>query len=188
MTEKRGVKRSGGNAARSETIRNRLALSQGEFARALGLSPSGYSRQVADDQVSDTVALAAEALARRQAQEDGELAFMVRIVRGVPQVTMLDSLERMTFVGKSYLLVPISPPKAPRRQEKTAPVPSLQSVTDIVTDIVTGADGPVSFMAMHEDERLRNLPGDVIGRTLGSLINKKTLRKDGEGYVLGDRA
>jgi hypothetical protein len=59
------------------------------------------------------VHLAAEALMRRQAPgTEAEIAFVVRIVRGVPLVTTLDELQQMTLGDQRYLLLPAEMPRS----------------------------------------------------------------------------
>lgn len=64
----------------TETIRIRLGLTMLEFSDALGLSAGTYAEQVRKNLVTKTVALAAEALMRRQAASDA--VFLVRVVKG----------------------------------------------------------------------------------------------------------
>lgn len=62
--------------------------------------------------VTQTVALAAECLMRRQAPgAEAEIAFVVRIVRGVPLVTALSELQPMTLGEERYLLLPVEAPR-----------------------------------------------------------------------------
>jgi hypothetical protein len=113
---------SGGSLAAVETIRKRLDLSQAEFSVALGYGESSYGEMVRRGEVSLTVALAAEALMRRQAPSaDAELAFVVRLVRGVPLVTQLADAQTITLNDQRYLLVPADAPRRPPRDEGALP-------------------------------------------------------------------
>lgn len=114
---------TGGSLAAVETIRKRLDLSQAEFSVALGYSESSYNEMVRRGEVSVTVALAAEALMRRQAPSaDAELAFVVRLVRGVPLVTQFADAQTITLNDQRYLLVPADVPRrAPPRDEGALP-------------------------------------------------------------------
>lgn len=96
-----------------ETIRHRLQMNLTEFSEALGFGTSAYGDMVRRGTVTKTVHLAAEALMRRQAPgAENELAFVTRIVKGVPLVTFLDEAQTMVLNDRRYLLVPI---EAPRR-------------------------------------------------------------------------
>ena len=92
----------------TETIRNRLEMSLGDFSVALGMSRGAYGTAVAKGQVNATIGLAAEALARRQAQTSDAPAFLVKYVKGVPQLAVLENLQCMTLNGVKFLLVPAS--------------------------------------------------------------------------------
>src|SRR5690242_18730759 len=101
-------RRSSGSLAAVETIRKRLDLTLGEFSLALGYGESSYGDMMRREEVSQTTALAAEALMRRQAPgAEREIAFIVRIVKGTPLVTPLgDELQTMILNEERYLLVP----------------------------------------------------------------------------------
>ena len=87
-----------------ETIRNRLLMSKSEFSVALGYNLTAINHWLKTGLAPKTAHLAAEALMRRQANQDS--CFMVCVVKGVPKVTLLDNLETMKLRGQSYLLVP----------------------------------------------------------------------------------
>jgi len=97
-----------GSIAAVETIRKRLDRTMEQFSEDLGFGKSAYSQAVRDKRITQTVALAAEALMRRQAPSAAdELIWLTRIVRGIPQITMLDgNLREMTLDGQQYLLLP----------------------------------------------------------------------------------
>lgn len=89
-----------------ETIRKRLGLTFQDFSQALGFEKSSYNKMTSEGHVTETVALAAEALMRRQAAA-GDVAFLVRVVKGAPRVEMVEGLEEMKMGGRTYLLVPV---------------------------------------------------------------------------------
>lgn len=90
-----------------ETIRHRLDMSLAEFSEALGFGASTYGDYVRAGKVTKTVCLAAEALMRRQAPAaEDELAFITRIVKGVPLVVALEETRTIILDDQRYLLVP----------------------------------------------------------------------------------
>lgn len=89
-----------------ETIRMLLELSHREFAEAMGYSGSSYSSWVNSGQAPKAAALAAEALMRRQATSTPDHLFLIRVVKGIPQVTLLDDPRTLRLDGVDYLLVP----------------------------------------------------------------------------------
>ncbi len=101
-----------GSISAVETIRKRLDRTMEQFSEDLGYGKSAYAQMVRDNKVTKTVALAAEALMRRQAPgTEAEIAFVVRIVRGMPLVTALDELQSMTLGDQRYLLLPAEMPQ-----------------------------------------------------------------------------
>lgn len=117
------TRRLGGSIAATETIRKRLDLSMQQFSEALGYGASSYGDMVRRGEVSQTTALAAEALMRRQAPgAEQELAFIVRMVKGVPLVTHLDDLQTLALNDQRYLLVPIEAPRRPAAQAASAQI------------------------------------------------------------------
>ena len=101
------------NKAAVETIRKRLGLSMAEFSTAIGYAPSAYGDMVRLDKITETAALAAECLSRRQAPgAQAELVYLTRIVRGVPVITLLDAEVRtMILDGERFLLIPADEPR-----------------------------------------------------------------------------
>jgi hypothetical protein len=96
------------NKAAVESIRKRLGLNLAEFSEALGFGQSAYADMLRTDRITETAALAAECLSRRQSPgAASEVMFMVRIVRGVPVITLLDGdVRRMTLDGETFILIP----------------------------------------------------------------------------------
>lgn len=114
------TRRLGGSVAAVETIRKRLDMSYQQFSEALGYGASSYGDMVRRGEVSQTTALAAEALMRRQAPgAENELAFIVRIIKGVPLVTQLDDLQTLVLNDQRYLLVPVEAPRRAVRIESS---------------------------------------------------------------------
>lgn len=110
---------TGGSVAAVETIRKRLDMTLQQFSEVLGYGASSYGDMVRRGEISLTTALAAGALMRRQAPgAESELAFVVRIVKGVPLVTQLEDAQTLVLNGQHYLLVPTD---MPRRPAPTAP-------------------------------------------------------------------
>jgi hypothetical protein len=106
-----------GSLAAVETIRKRLDLSQAEFSEALGFGASSYGDMLRRGEITQTAALAAEALMRRQAPgTNDELCFVVRIVKGVPLVTLVEEAQTIVLNDQRFLLVPADLPRraAPR--------------------------------------------------------------------------
>lgn len=92
-----------------ETIRTRLGLNKQNFGEALGLNPSTYAGYVTKGFCTKTLALAAEALMRRQASS-GEVAdevFILRIIKGTPTAIRINELQRMQLNGQEFYLVPV---------------------------------------------------------------------------------
>ena len=109
-------------AAQLETIRNRLQLSQEAFSEALGFGASAYGEMRRRGTVTKTVALAAEALMRRQAPaSEDELVFVTRIVKGAPLVTVLEGARSIVLDDQRYLLVPAEPPRMRPVRPETRP-------------------------------------------------------------------
>jgi hypothetical protein len=95
------------DSSRVETLRSRLSLSKSEFSRAVGLSEGSYAGMLSQSAVTETVALAAEALVRRQAPgSQDELLFLLRLVKGALLATKVDQLKVMSLDGVEYWLVP----------------------------------------------------------------------------------
>lgn len=93
----------------TETIRNRLGLTESTFSEALGYSVGAYSDAKREGQIVKTAALAAECLMRRQ-QASGETAdevFVLRVIRGAPTATRIAELRRLTLDDVEYFLVPV---------------------------------------------------------------------------------
>lgn len=88
----------------TETIRNRLEMSVLEFTEAIGYHGDSYNNWIKSGQIPIVASLAAECLMRRQAASD--VVFMVRIVKGVPKVTLIDNPTRVIRNGKTYLEIP----------------------------------------------------------------------------------
>ena len=91
--------------ANVEAVRKRLQLSEREFSEALGYSPGAYPEMLKTNKVTAVTGLAAEALLRRQAPQS-TLTFLVTVVKGVPQVTMVEGAEEATIAGRTYLMIP----------------------------------------------------------------------------------
>lgn len=90
----------------TETIRKRLDLSIKDFSKALGYSSgTTYAAMLAKGTIPKVAALAAEALMRRQAPGQ-EPVYLLRTIKGIPQVTLLDRCEEIQWNGKSFLPVP----------------------------------------------------------------------------------
>lgn len=87
-----------------ETIRNRLQLSQGEFATALGYSEGAYSDWLRTGNAPQVAGLAAECLMRRQAPST-DRAWLTRDVKGALVSTPVDLSRTMSLDGKTYWLV-----------------------------------------------------------------------------------
>lgn len=97
----------------TETIRHRLLMSESEFGEALGYVPnsSGYSHAKSSGEISKTVALAAEALMRRQSNsgEAADRIMMVCIVKGTPLLyDVTDSMRSIVLDGETYYMIPKS--------------------------------------------------------------------------------
>lgn len=95
----------------TETIRHRLQLSEGAFGQALGYAGDGrgYNAAKATGRVARTVALAAEALMRRQAAvEPGrEQLLLIATVKGAPLIYDVTEIVReMVLDGETFYLVP----------------------------------------------------------------------------------
>src|SRR5688572_5629783 len=101
------------NKAAVESIRKRLGLNLAEFSEALGFGQSAYADMLRTDRITETAALAAECLSRRQSPgAASEVMFMVRIVRGVPVITLLDGdVRRMSLDGEDFILIPAEEPR-----------------------------------------------------------------------------
>ena len=113
------ARKNGGSLPAVETIRKRLDMGQAAFSEALVFGASSYGDMLRKGEISMTVALAAEALMRRQAPGvNDEVAFIVRIVKGVPLVTLISEAQTMTLDDRRYLLVPADMPRriAPRAE------------------------------------------------------------------------
>ncbi len=87
-----------------ESMRNRLEMTPRELSVVLGYSPEAYPLWIKTGRIPETAALAAECLVRRQAASD--TVFFIRVVKGVPKVTMVEDVTKVTRNGKTYLEIP----------------------------------------------------------------------------------
>jgi len=88
-----------------ESIRKRLDRTPAEFSADLGYSPQSYSDWLRLGTAPKVAGLAAEALARRQAADD--IVFVVRVVKGVAEVALIDEGASIaTIAGRRYMMVP----------------------------------------------------------------------------------
>ncbi len=99
------------NKAAVESIRKRLGLDLAPFSLAIGYGESAYGDMLRSDKIPETAGMAAECLVRRQSPGAlAEVTYLTRIVRGIPQITMLDGdLREMTLDGERFLLIPKPP-------------------------------------------------------------------------------
>ena len=87
-----------------ETVRRRLDRTPAQFSVDLGYSENAYADWLRIGTAPKVASLAAEALLRRQAGQDA--IFLVRVVKGAPEVTLIDSPETATIAGHKYLMLP----------------------------------------------------------------------------------
>lgn len=96
--------------AATETIRNRLQMTEGAFSEALGYAAGGtYSEFKRTGKIIKTAALAAEALMRRQSANGTatDHILLVCIVKGAPLIyDVTDTVKELTIDGKSFYMVP----------------------------------------------------------------------------------
>lgn len=98
----------------TETIRNRLQMTQADFGVALGFSSNFYSGAVKDGKIAKTAALAAEALMRRQhaSGEEMDTVFILRVIKGAPTALRMGELRTLVLDNVEYFLVPKNGAKA----------------------------------------------------------------------------
>ena len=91
--------------AQLESGRRRLDRTPAEFSVELGYSDNAYAGWARMGAAPRVAALAAEALVRRQSASD--VVFLVRVVKGAPEVTLIDAAETAMIAGRRYLMVPV---------------------------------------------------------------------------------
>jgi len=90
--------------AQLESVRKRLDRTPAQFSVDLGYTINAYPDWLRSGTAPKVASLAAEALARRQAATD--IVFLVRVVKGIPEVTAIEDPESATIAGRKYLMVP----------------------------------------------------------------------------------
>lgn len=93
----------------TETIRNRLQMTEGAFSEALGYSSGAYSDFKRSGKIVKTAALAGEGLMRRQSANGmaADHILLVCIVKGAPLLyDVTDTVKELTIDGKSFYMVP----------------------------------------------------------------------------------
>lgn len=92
----------------TENVRRRLDMTEAQFSLALGFTEHAYHDFVKNGDVTMTVHLAAEALARRQAASGlaADEVLILRIIKGIPTVTRLEDCQSCRIGDVEYLLVP----------------------------------------------------------------------------------